>query len=83
MARRDYWPGFLLLGGSCGFATFNWLPIPALDGGRILFLLIEKIQRKEVSQATENAINNFVFILLLILMLFVTIKDVRFFIFKD
>lgn len=68
---------------SFGFATFNWLPIPALDGGRILFLLIEKIQRKEVSQATENAINNFVFILLLILMLFVTIKDVRFFIFKN
>lgn len=68
---------------SFGFATFNWLPIPALDGGRILFLLIGKIRKKEVSQAMENAINNFVFVMLLILMLFVTVKDVKLFILKS
>lgn len=67
---------------SFGFGIFNLLPIPALDGGRIMFLLIEKIRKKEISQLTENAINNIVFVLLLILMIFVTIKDFNFFILK-
>ncbi|MGB9680609.1 MAG: site-2 protease family protein [Minisyncoccia bacterium] len=68
---------------SFGFAFFNLLPIPALDGGRIFFLLIEKIRKKEINQATENFINNLVFALLLILMVFVTIKDIKIFIFKS
>lgn len=66
---------------SFGFAFFNLLPIPALDGGRIFILLIEKIRRKEINQLTKNLINNVVFVLLIILMIFVTIKDIKFFIF--
>lgn len=75
--------GFYILGLiSFGFAFFNLLPIPALDGGRILFLLIEKLRRKEINQETENLINNVIFVLLVILMVFVTIKDIKMFIFK-
>jgi regulator of sigma E protease len=57
-------------------AIFNLLPIPALDGGQLLFLAIEKIKRKPINKKTEEMINNFCFICLIILSLFVTIKDI-------
>jgi len=57
-------------------AVFNILPIPAMDGGKIMFLLIEAIRKKPVSIKIEQAITAFSFALLLILMVWVTIKDV-------
>lgn len=57
-------------------ALFNILPIPSVDGGKFLFLMIEAIRKKPVSQKTEQKITTVCFGLLLILMVFVTIKDV-------
>ncbi len=57
-------------------AVFNILPIPAMDGGKIMFLLIEAVRKKPVSIKIEQAITAFSFALLLILMVWVTIRDV-------
>jgi regulator of sigma E protease len=61
---------------SINLAVINFLPFPALDGGRILFLVIEKIRRRPVSQKIENLIHNIGFILLMLLVLLVTFRDV-------
>ena len=61
---------------SLNLAVINILPIPALDGGRLVFLLIEKVRGKPVKQTTEAMIHNIFFILLLALIIFVTYKDV-------
>lgn len=61
---------------SVNLAVFNFLPIPALDGGRIVFVIIEKIQRKPVSQRVEAAVHNIGFVLLLLLIVLVTWKDI-------
>lgn len=62
---------------SLNLAVINILPIPALDGGRLVFLGIEKLRRgKQVKQTTEAMIHNIFFILLLLLILFITYKDV-------
>ncbi|MDP1538962.1 MAG: site-2 protease family protein, partial [bacterium] len=57
-------------------AIFNLLPIPALDGGKLLFLGIEKIKGSPVNQKIEQNITTGFFILLIALMILVTIKDV-------
>lgn len=57
-------------------AIFNILPIPALDGGKFLFLMIEGIRKKAVSPETENKITAFFFGILVILAVLVTIKDI-------
>ncbi len=61
---------------SINLAVINFLPFPALDGGRILFLIIEKIRRKPVSQKIENLVHNIGFGLLMLLVLLVTYRDV-------
>lgn len=61
---------------SVNLAVINFLPIPALDGGRALFLVIEKIKGSPVKKETEAFIHNLGFTLLMILVLFVTFKDV-------
>jgi regulator of sigma E protease len=61
---------------SISLAIFNLLPIPALDGGRLLFLVIEKIRGKKMPMKLEQGINNFFFVTLLILMLIVTFSDI-------
>lgn len=60
---------------SLNLAIFNILPIPALDGGRLLFLLIGKIKGSPVNQKWEQLIHSAGFSLLLLLILVVTIKD--------
>jgi len=55
---------------------FNLLPIPALDGGKLLFLGIEKIRGKPISQKVEQKITAFFFALLIAMMIWVTIKDI-------
>jgi len=57
-------------------AIFNILPIPALDGGKLLFLVIEKMRRRAVSQKIEQSITSIFFVLLIALMIWVTIKDI-------
>jgi regulator of sigma E protease len=61
---------------SINIGFMNLIPFPAFDGGRVLFLLIEKIKGSKINPKIENAINNVGFILLMILMIFVTIKDI-------
>ncbi len=61
---------------SVNLAILNFLPIPALDGGRVLFLAIEKIRGSRMDPKIENAIHAFGFIALILLMIFVTYKDV-------
>jgi regulator of sigma E protease len=57
-------------------AVFNIMPIPALDGGKLLFLGIEAVRKKPVSEKMEQNITIAFFVLLLALMLWVTIKDI-------
>ena len=61
---------------SINLAVLNILPFPALDGGRIVFVLIEAVRRKPISFKTQNIINGVSFALLLVLMLVVTGRDV-------
>lgn len=67
---------------SINVGFINLLPIPAFDGGRILFLLIEKIRRKPVTAKVENMIHSIGFILLMILMVLITYNDIIKFIIK-
>ena len=60
---------------SINLAIINILPIPALDGGRILFILIEKLKGSPVSRRTEGLIHQIGFILLLLLMVIITVRD--------
>lgn len=60
---------------SVNLAIINALPFPALDGGRILFLEIEKIKGKPVSQETENSVHTIGFALLILLMILITFRD--------
>ncbi len=55
---------------------FNLLPIPALDGGRLLFILIEMIAGKPVPQKYESAVHAVGFILLIGFMILVAAKDI-------
>jgi regulator of sigma E protease len=57
-------------------AVFNILPIPALDGGKLVFLGIEKLRGRPVNQNIEQKITATFFFLLLSLIIWVTIKDI-------
>lgn len=61
---------------SLSLAALNILPFPALDGGRILFLIIEKVRRKRNNQQVEQWVNTVGFVFLILLMVVVTIKDI-------
>ncbi|HRT00893.1 MAG TPA: site-2 protease family protein, partial [Fervidobacterium sp.] len=59
---------------------FNLFPLPALDGGRIIFALIEMITRRKINRNVENWIHAIGFFLLIGLVIFITFIDVgRFF----
>ena len=64
----------ILLNANLGL--MNLLPIPALDGGRLLFILIEMVTRKRVPQKFEGLVHLIGFVLLMILMVFVLFNDV-------
>lgn len=73
----SYGPGFFLYFVgliSVFIAIFNLFPIPALDGGKLIFLIIEKIKGKPVSVKVEQSITVTFFFLLIALSIFVTIK---------
>ncbi|MEA3293242.1 MAG: M50 family metallopeptidase [Patescibacteria group bacterium] len=61
---------------SLGFAITNILPLPALDGGRLLFLLYEAITRKRVSMKFEQGANSIGFLIIILLAFLVIIKDI-------
>lgn len=61
---------------SAALGITNLLPLPALDGGRILFLIPELLMGKKVPQQYENLVHSIGFILLLILMVVITIQDI-------
>ena len=61
---------------SINLGVMNILPFPAFDGGRVLFVIIEAITRKKVDSRVENWFHTIGFILLMILMLVITCKDV-------
>ncbi len=62
---------------SINLAIINLLPIPALDGGRILFLAIEKIKGRPVKQKIEAIAHQLGFVFLMLLMLLVVFKDLQ------
>ena len=55
---------------------FNLLPIPALDGGRLLFLFIELIRRKPINQKYESLVHGIGMAILLLFMVAITFKDI-------
>lgn len=61
---------------SVNLAIINALPLPALDGGRLFFLVVEKIKGSPLNQEWEAKANNFGFALLMLLMVVVTFKDI-------
>ena len=61
---------------SINVGVINLLPFPAFDGGRVFFLIIEKIKGSPVNQKFENWCHTIGFILLMALILFITIKDI-------
>ena len=54
----------------------NLLPIPALDGGRLVFLVIEAIRKKPINREIEGRIHFAGFALLMLLILYVSVHDV-------
>ena len=67
---------FLMILITVNLGVFNLLPLPALDGGRLVFLLWEMITRKPVPQKYEALVHFVGIILLLLLMVFVTYSDI-------
>ena len=61
---------------SVNLAIINLIPFPALDGGRLLFVLVEKIKGSRINQKFANTANTIGFAILIILMLLVTYHDV-------
>ena len=58
---------------SVGVAIFNFLPVPALDGGRLVFLGIELVSGRRVNHRTETAVHLVGFLFLIVLFLAVTL----------
>jgi len=61
---------------SLNLAVINIFPFPALDGGRLLFLAIEKIKGSPLNPKFEKIANGIGFALLILLMIAITIKDI-------
>jgi len=61
---------------SINLAIINYLPFPALDGGRVLFLIIEKLRGRPVSEKLETFMHNLGFILLMLVVIAVTFRDI-------
>ncbi|MBU6389305.1 site-2 protease family protein, partial [Patescibacteria group bacterium] len=79
-ATKEGWPAVIYLGVvlSISLAVFNILPVPALDGGRLVFLLTELIFRKRIiAEQLEGWLHMVGFAALMLLILLITISDVR------
>jgi regulator of sigma E protease len=61
---------------SINLALINLIPVPALDGGRLLFVIIESVIRRPIKATVAHAINAVGFVFLILLMLVVTAHDI-------
>ena len=61
---------------SMALAIFNILPLPVLDGGHIMFLVLEKIRKKPLKLETQEKIQNIALVILVGLLLFVSYNDI-------
>lgn len=61
---------------SLDLALINFLPIPALDGGHFMFLVIEKLRGKPLDEETINKVSSVFFLLLILFMVLVLFNDV-------
>lgn len=77
-AMHQGWGNYLMLIAmiSIWMALFNILPVPALDGGRLLFLVVEFIKREPINRKIEQRITAVFFFLMVALMALVSIKDI-------
>ena len=62
---------------SANLGVMNLLPIPALDGGRLVFLIIEAIRGKAIDPEKEGMIHMIGLMALMVLMVFVMFNDIR------
>jgi len=74
MGLRSYLSLFALI--SLNIGIFNILPIPAMDGGRILILLLEKLFRRKINTKIVENIIVASFVLLIGLFVFATYNDI-------
>ena len=78
IAYKGLFQGLLLAAMiSLNLALINILPIPALDGGHLFFLIIEKLTGKPVSKKFVEGLSNFFFYLLIVLMVFILYNDIH------
>ena len=61
---------------SANLGVMNLLPIPALDGGRLVFLLIELVRGKPIKKEREGMVHFVGMVLLMLLMVYVMFKDI-------
>ena len=78
IAYKGLFRGLLLAAMvSLSLAIMNILPITALDGGHLLFLIIEKVTGKPVNKKFVEGLSNFFFYLLIVLMIFILYNDIH------
>ena len=77
-AAKTNFVGFLYIGAilTMNLGVFNFIPFPALDGGRFLMLGIEAVRRKPIDKKIESYINFVGLIILFAIMILVTCKDI-------
>jgi regulator of sigma E protease len=66
---------FLIASLSISLGIFNLFPFPALDGGRIIFVIPELLFRRRVPHQFENLVHGLGMTLLLVLMIYINVKD--------
>ena len=79
--EKSFWDGlsnlmFVMMIITFNLGVVNLLPVPALDGGRLVFLIIEAIRRKPVKPEHEGWVHLIGMILLLLFMVFISINDI-------
>ena len=79
--QESGWYAFLNMINLCAFLSanlgvFNLLPVPALDGGRLIFVLFELIRRKPVPVEKEGLVHFIGFVLLMIFAVFIAYSDI-------
>ena len=71
-----YWILFWIALISANLAVMNFLPLPALDGGRLVFLIIEGIRRKPINREKEGLVHFVGFVLLMIFAVVIAFSDI-------
>ena len=61
---------------SANLGVMNLLPLPALDGGRLVFLILEAVRRKPIDREKEGMVHFVGIVLLMILMVLITFNDI-------